>query len=282
MINLTDYLFKYHTVKHLTPYDMVKEHILKDKDEIQYFIQDIYFNIQRKDGSYDMLFYDFDNKENPDEAIKEAYRFKDKLMDEFGISAYMQLSGNKGAHIIIFLKEPIQMDYYKEYAEGLIKQFNYHYVDYAVFNKGLRLCRFPDTVNSKSGRKCEPVTKEWESTELIAPAYQKYEKKYRNHLKIKEAIMRRDNHKKNNRRAPLNADNIISHYGIHVISDAGDKIRVLCPLHDDKHSSAVFYKNGGFFCSVCGGYSLYQLISKIEGISPSDKRRMAKKIKEVI
>ena len=172
------------------------------------------------------------------------------------------------------------MKYYHDYAKGLIKQFNYHYVDDAVFRRGVNLCRFPNTINSKSGKLCEPITETWEPTSLIADAYQKYEPKHIDHLKKVEAIKRMN--RNNNPRAPLNAENIINHYGIKVISDAGDRIRVLCPLHSDQHSSAIFYKNGGFFCSVCGGYTLYQLIAKLEDIDPADKKRMAKKIKEVI
>lgn len=283
MIDVIDYLFKYHEVKHLTGDPMTPEIILNDRGDLPYFRDDIYFNIQRKDGRYDMLFYDFDNKEEPDKAINEAYDFKDQLDKQFGIKAYMQLSGNKGAHVLIFFKEPITMEYYKDYTSGLIKQFNYHYVDDAVFNRGLRLCRFPNTINSKSGKLCELVTETWESTELIAEAYNKWEVKYKEHLKKVEAIKQFEIRTgKTNNRAPLNAENIIQHYGITVKSDAGDRIRVLCPLHDDHHSSAVFYKNSGFFCSVCGGKSLYQLIAELEGIDPADKRRMAKKIKEVI
>ena len=280
MIDLIDHLFKYHQVKHLTGDTLSPEFILKDRADINYFRQDIYFNIQRKDGKYDMLFYDFDNKEEPEKAISEAYDFKDRLMEAFGISAYMQLSGNKGAHILIFLQEPITMEYYHDYTRGLIKQFNYHYVDPAVFRRGVNLCRFPGTVHSKSGKRCEPVTETWEPTDKIAPAYTIWEPRHIDHLKKVEAVKRLN--RNTNNTAPLNAENIISHYGIKVISDAGDRIRVLCPLHDDQHSSAIFYKNGGFFCSVCGGKSLYQLIAELEDIDPADKRRMAKKIKEVI
>lgn len=283
MIDVTDYLFKYHTVKHLTGDSMSPEFILNDRADIDYFRDDIYFNIQRKDGRYDMLFYDFDNKEEPEKAINEAYDFKDKLDQKFGIKAYMQLSGNKGAHVLIFLEEPITMEYYQDYAKGLIKQFNYHYVDNAVFNQGLRLCRFPNTINSKSGKPCEPVTETWESTELIAEAYNKWEPRHIEHLKKVESIKQFEKRMgKKNTRAPLNAENIIQHYGITVKNESSDKIRVLCPLHDDHHSSAIFYKNGGFFCSVCGGKSLYQLIAELEDIPPEDKKRMAKKIKEVL
>lgn len=280
MIDLIDHLFKYHQVKHLTGDPLSPEFILKDRADINYFRQDIYFNIQRKDGKYDMLFYDFDNKEEPEKAIEEAYVFKDRLMEAFGISAYMQLSGNKGAHILIFLSEPITMKYYHDYTRGLIKQFNYHCVDPAVFRRGVNLCRFPGTVNSKSGKKCEPVTETWEPTPLIAEAYTKWEPKHIKHLEQLEAVKRLN--RNTNNKAPLNADAIINHYGITVKNESSDRIRVLCPLHDDQHSSAIFYKNGGFFCSVCGGYSLYQLIAELEDIDPADKRRMAKKIKEVI
>lgn len=283
MIDLTDYLFKYHEVKHLTGDPMSPEIILNDRGDLPYFRDDIYFNIQRKDGRYDILFYDFDNKENPESAINEAYDFKDRLLDENSISAYMQLSGNKGAHVLIFLEEPIVMEYYRDYVKALIKQLNYHYVDNAVFNRGLRLCRFPGTINSKSGKPCEPITKTWEPTPVIAEAYNKWEPRHIEHLKKVEAIKQFEMRTgKKNPRAPLNAENIINHYGITVKSNTGDRIRVLCPLHNDHHSSGVFYKNGGFFCSVCGGYSLYQLIAELEGIPPEDKKRMAKKIKEVL
>lgn len=284
MIDLIDYLFKYHQVKHLTGDPMSPEFILNDRADLPYWRQDIYFNIQRKDGKYDMLFYDFDNKEEPEKAISEAYDFKNRLKNENGISAYMQLSGNKGAHVLIFLSEPISMEYYHDYVKGLIKQLNYHYVDPAVFRRGVNLCRFPCTVNSKSGKRCEPVTETWEPTSLIAEAYTRWEPRHIDHLKKVEAIKQFEKRMNinNNPQAPLNAENIISHYGIKVISDAGDRIRVLCPLHNDTHSSAIFYKNGGFFCSVCGGYSLYQLIAELEDIDPADKKRMAKKIKEVI
>lgn len=284
MIDITDYLFQYHQVKHLTGDPMSPEFILNDRADIQYFREDIYFNIQRKDGRYDMLFYDFDNKEEPEKAINEAYDFKDRLDQEFGIKAYMQLSGNKGAHVLIFLQEPIAMKYYHDYAKGLIKQFNYHYVDDAVFRRGVNLCRFPNTINSKSGKLCEPITETWEPTSLIAEAYTRWEPRHIDHLRKVEAIKQFEKrmNRNNNPRAPLNAESIINHYGITVKNESSDKIRVLCPLHNDQHSSAIFYKNGGFFCSVCGGKSLYQLIAELEDINPADKRRMAKKIKEVI
>lgn len=280
MVDLIDYLFKYHQVKHLTGDPMSPEFILKDRADINYFREDIYFNIQRKDGRYDMLFYDFDNKEEPEKAINEAYDFKDRLMNENNISAYMQLSGNKGAHILIFLQEPITMEYYRDYVKGLIKPLNYHCVDPAVFRRGVNLCRFPGTINSKSGKPCEPITETWESTDKIAPAYTRWEQKHIKHLKLLESFKRLN--RNTNNKAPLNAEAIINHYGITVKNESSDRIRVLCPLHNDQHSSAIFYKNGGFFCSVCGGKSLYQLIAELEDIDPADKRRMAKKIKEVI
>jgi len=120
------------------------------KDGYDDFIKEYYDNI-----IFDALFLDFDDKENPREAISEALRLAQKLEHDYNIISLVNYSGSKGAQINL-LFDPLEVDnekaIKKSVCEYLIKTYKLKYLDAAVYGGGAkRLKRLPFTKHNLTG-----------------------------------------------------------------------------------------------------------------------------------
>ena len=270
---LLSYLNKSHTCKHL----FWRKRRGQDIDDLfklqkKYDNTNLYFNIIRKDKLRDCLFFDFDDKENIVNAITEGNMFADKLKRS-GLPVYRQLSGSKGIHVFVWIK-PIKFKYYREYmleyADGL------EYLDHSVLKNKLQLSRIPLSINPKTGNLCQPLTDKIEFTDKLNKHIRRKDKEYKQKAMKLEfrktfGLLTRDYEEYDK----LDAHTLISYYHLDVAKEIGDKYLIRCPFHNDKHPSAVLWKNGVFHCSTCNiSLTAYQFIAQKEEIDPADKKKV--------
>lgn len=273
---LLEYINKNHECKHL----FWRKHRGQDIDDLfklqkKYDNTNLYFNIIRKDGLRDCLFFDFDDKEEPEKAISEAKDFYEFLKEK-GLSPYMQESGNKGAHVILW-HEPFYLKNYRAYMERVVAGHGYETVDHAVFNNGLRLCRIPLSINPKSSNPCKPLTNNIVFNYELEEHFKEADKVFEEEILRKTIRVKREYNDK------LDALALINHYNIDVKNDLGDRYIVYCPFHSDKNPSAVLWKEGVFHCSTCNiSLTAYQFVAMKENLNPEDKYEVGQKIKEVL
>ncbi len=270
---LLEYINKNHECKHL----FWRKRRGQDIDDLfklqrKYDNTNLYFNIIRKDGLRDCLFFDFDDKENIINAIDEGNKFADRLK-RGGLPVYRQLSGSKGMHVFVWIK-PLEFEYYREYMLEYVDGLEY--LDHSVLKNKLQLARIPLSVNPKTGKLCQPLTNNIEFTDRLNEHIKRRDKEYRREAKklvYKKTygLINRDEEEYDE----LDAHTLISYYHLDVAKEIGDKYLICCPFHNDKHPSAVLWKNGVFHCSTCNiSYTPYQFIAMKEGLNPADKKRV--------
>jgi len=131
-----------------------------------------YLSVQpfkKRDEVYglDRLFFDFDCKDDPNKAWRDASDFVENLKRFYNITPLLVFSGRKGYHVYIFLWETIEFKpsqqhllkpIYSLLQEKLLKGLDYPTLDREVIGDVKRLARVPYTTHEKSGLKCHPVT----------------------------------------------------------------------------------------------------------------------------
>ncbi len=98
---------------------------------------------------YDRIVYDFDSKENPDEALRRALEFARSLKSRFGCDALVLFTGFKGAHVVIPLAKPVKWDGYQLIWKTLIAPYNFKGIIDRNILQWNRLDRIPFTYNVK-------------------------------------------------------------------------------------------------------------------------------------
>lgn len=270
---LLKYINKYHECKHL----FWRKRKGQDIDDLfnlekKYNNTNLYFNIIRKDGLRDCLFFDFDDKENIVNAIDEGNMFAERLK-KGGLPVYRQLSGSKGMHVFVWIK-PLEFEYYREYMLEYIDGLDY--LDHSVLKNKLQLARVPLSINPKTMKKCQPLTNNITFTDKLNKHIKERDKEYRREAKKLEIRKTLELINRNNEEYDeLNAHALISYYHLDVAKEIGDKYLICCPFHDDHNPSAVMWKNGVFHCSTCNiSYTPYQFVAMKEGLNPADKKKV--------
>ena len=275
---LLNYINENHECKHL----FWRKRRGQDIDDLfklqrKYDNTNLYFNIIRKDGLRDCLFFDFDDKEQPENAINEGKKFAENL-EKRGLPVYQQLSGSKGMHVFVWIK-PIKFEYYREY---MLEYFgDLQYLDHSVLKNKLQLARIPLSINPKSMNKCQPLNDNITFTDKLTEHILRKNKKYSREAKKLElkktlTLLKRNNDGYDE----LDANALISYYHLDVSKEIGGKYLICCPFHDDKHPSAVLWKNGVFHCSTCNlSLTPYQFVAMKEDLNPADKKKVGAKIR---
>jgi len=65
------------------------------------------YNARKRPCAIEKLFYDFDCKEDPSQAWRDAAAFSETLIQHYRILPLIVFSGNKGYHVYVFLKKPL-------------------------------------------------------------------------------------------------------------------------------------------------------------------------------
>ncbi|MEM2687945.1 MAG: hypothetical protein QW796_06320 [Thermoproteota archaeon] len=118
-----------------------------------------------KPSHIERLFFEFDDKQSPIEAVKEAVKFAGVLKRFYHVEPFLVVSGSKGAHLYVFLKEPVSIngleqeakETYRRLQEKLLKGISLQTLDPHVVGNIKQLARVPFTVHEKTGRICQPV-----------------------------------------------------------------------------------------------------------------------------
>ncbi|MEM1703777.1 MAG: hypothetical protein QXQ31_06960, partial [Zestosphaera sp.] len=103
---------------------------------------------------YDRLFYDFDSKDH-DSGVDAALEFASILDNKYGATPLVVDSGLKGAHVYVFLSEPVGWEDFRVLWEHLIRQAPeeaQQLVDRSVVSTHKKLARVPLTHNVKEGK----------------------------------------------------------------------------------------------------------------------------------
>jgi len=107
----------------------------------------------------DVLFMDFDEKENPSSALKDAQKFVKFLLNR-GSYPLVYFSGSKGFHVYVPFK-PAKLtkpkDTLKRVMITITELLELKTADLNVADIA-RVARLPFTVNTKSGRMCVPIS----------------------------------------------------------------------------------------------------------------------------
>ena len=109
-----------------------------------------YFDLDLNEPLYDSIHYDFDNKEDPKEAIKSALEFANNIRARYNADPIVFISGLHGARVIVPLAKAVGWEDYVLLYKALISP--YRYASQLVDNNMLqpnRLDRVPYTWNIK-------------------------------------------------------------------------------------------------------------------------------------
>ncbi len=117
---------------------------------------------------YDRIVYDFDNEENPKEALRRALEFAVSLKKRFGCDALVVSTGFKGAHVVIPLRKLVKWDDYRLIWRALLAPFNFNST---LIDKNMlqwnRLDRIPYTYNVKRDKETGELQRRF--TKIIYP-----------------------------------------------------------------------------------------------------------------
>ncbi|MBS7612612.1 hypothetical protein KEJ27_10530 [Candidatus Bathyarchaeota archaeon] len=146
------------------------EELKKLIDKHQNAKQPIYLSVQPyesldKPSHIERVFFEFDDKEDPEKAIREALWFSRVLKRFYHVEPFIVKSGGKGAHVYVFLKEPVFIngleeevkETYKRLQEKLLKGVVFSTLDNHVIGDIKRLSRVPYTLHEKTGSLCQPM-----------------------------------------------------------------------------------------------------------------------------
>jgi uncharacterized protein (DUF433 family) len=119
-------------------------------------------------ASLEKLFFEFDHPEDPQGAVQEALAFANSIQQFYHVDPLVCLSGRKGAHVYIWLREGVAIEgllelarqTYKSLQLKLMAGLSLQTLDPKVIGDLKRLARVPFTIHEKSGKLCQPVDKE--------------------------------------------------------------------------------------------------------------------------
>jgi len=134
-------------------------------------LQPCYVSVQPYSGpdkpcALEKLYYDFDCKEDPAFAWRDACTFAEALKKYYNVEPLTVYSGRKGFHTYVFLKQVVYIgetplafakQVYEELQTRLIEGLNLPTLDAQVIGDIKRLARVPFSVHEKTGSLCAPV-----------------------------------------------------------------------------------------------------------------------------
>lgn len=238
---------------------------------------DLFITKYAEDNIVSCIILDFDDKDNPDNALKDAKKLR-FLMTRKGLNTVIVKSGSKGYHC--YVQVPIKnfgnMDYaadvdsdawFKKYVELIIHGYDVK-VDYPTLdpnntNAGLRgNIRVIGSIHPKTNNRCEII--EGEFKDCVEPnffdwdcfneAYE-YAKINDKHIEYKER-KRRENRLLYSGQGDPVLDNDLrtlmpAIYGGDYKSYKNGYIMMQCPFHNDSNPSMIVKKEF-YYCKACG------------------------------
>ena len=111
------------------------------------------------------VFFDFDSKANPEAAIDDAFDFGKRLRKFYNVEPLVLYSGNKGAHVYVFLEHPFGYGLEVESMSMICKKLmlmlrgtsSYESLDEQIKGSVVQLSRLPYSHHQVSGKLCAPI-----------------------------------------------------------------------------------------------------------------------------
>ena len=238
---------------------------------------DLFITKYADDNIVKCVILDFDDKDNPNNALKDAKKLK-LLMDRKGLNTVIVKSGSKGYHVYIQV-QPLNFGdsqngcledcnlRFKKFVELLIqggKNVNYNTLDLTNTGAGLGgNIRVIDSIHPKSNNKCEII--EGEFKEIIEPNWyvwncfdeaHEFTRIHGKHETLKERERRvkmKQLHQGDE--DPVAANDLRelmpSIYGGDYKVFSNGYVMMQCPFHNDSNPSMVVKKEF-YYCKACG------------------------------
>lgn len=238
---------------------------------------DLFITKYAEDHIVQCIILDFDDKDNPNNALKDAKKLK-IVMERNGLNTVIVKSGSKGYHAYIqipprnFGNETTGYDvdsnlWFKKFTELLIqggKKVTYNTLDLQNTGAGLGgNIRVIGSIHPKTNNKCEIIDGEFE--ELTEPnnfewqcflesyEFAKIHEKHQTLKKREKLAKRKQLH--NGDDDPVAANDLRtlmpSIYGGDYKSFSKGYIMMQCPFHNDSNPSMVVKKEF-YYCKTCG------------------------------
>ena len=128
------------------------------------------------------LFFEFDHEPDPSLAVREAFTLAGALRQYYGVKPLVCRSGCKGAHVYVWLREPVEIDGLDELAREvyhrlqlkILRGLEFKTLDPKVLGDLKRLARLPYTMHERTGRLCFPLDEEGKPVYLTAEDLEDY------------------------------------------------------------------------------------------------------------
>ena len=124
---------------------------LEKANYVDCFIQ-THSDLEARLGILSLLFIDIDNKNDLEQAKRDALRIGKKIEKIFNVKPHIQFSGCKGYHILLPFEPkelPLGREELRDYLQYLREYLSYGKCDPSIKTDVIRLFRLPYTYNSK-------------------------------------------------------------------------------------------------------------------------------------
>ena len=236
---------------------------------------DLFITKYAEDHIVSCIILDFDDKDNPDNALKDAKRLK-MVTERKGLNTVIVKSGSKGYHCYIqipiknFGNDEFQTNidnntWFKKYVDLIIKadtKIEYKTLDYTNTNAGLNgNIRVIGSIHPKTNNRCEII--EGEFKEHIEPNFFDWDcfNRAEEFVKIHEKQqIRKERERKNTVKSYKGEDPVFANdlrtlmpsiYGGDYKTFKNGYIMMQCPFHDDSNPS-MLVKKEFYYCKACG------------------------------
>lgn len=232
---------------------------------------DLFITKYAEDNIVSCVILDFDDKENPDNAKRDAMKLK-MIMSRQGLNTVIVRSGSKGYHC--YIQIPIHNfgdfdvdseTFFKKFVKLLIrggKNIQYETLDTTNTGAGLRgNIRVIGSIHPKTGNQCEIIDGEFKEivmpnsfvSKCVIDAYE-FAKIHEKHEVLKERE-RKANVAKHKGGDPILENDLRtlmpSIYGGDYKTFKNGYIMMQCPFHNDSNPSMIVKKEF-YYCKACG------------------------------
>ena len=233
---------------------------------------DLFITKYAEDNIVSCVILDFDDKDDPENALKDAKKLKWVLTRQ-GLNTVIVKSGSKGYHV--YIQIPIHNfgdfdvdseTFFKKFTELLIqggKHVQYNTLDATNTGAGLRgNIRVIGSIHPKTNNRCEIIDGEF--MEMVGPnqfvsscvrdAYE-FAKIHEKHEILKEHQRKANVRKYDGMDDPVAANDLRtlmpSIYGGDYKTFKNGYIMMQCPFHNDSNPSMIVKKEF-YYCKACG------------------------------
>lgn len=233
---------------------------------------DLFITKYAEDNIVQCIILDFDDKENPNNALNDARKLR-MVLKRHGLNTIIVKSGSKGYHCYI-QTEPLCFEFedvdsetfFKKFVELIIQggmRVKYQTLDTTNTGAGLRgNIRVIGSIHPKTHQRCEIIEGEFKENitptsfehECLRDAYE-FAKIHEKHHILKERQRKANIHTHHGHGDPVLENDLRtlmpSIYGGDYKTFKNGYIMMQCPFHNDSNPSMIVKKEF-YYCKACG------------------------------